>query len=161
MCSSDLNWTTTPSAQINLSDASYKYRAQVADAAGNTATSNVIAVTVDTTAPNAPSITSVTDDVGTITGALTTGGRTDDTNLTVKVSLTSTNAVAGDTIQLYNGGTALGTAYTLLAGDITAGYADVATGALSNGTSVPLETPPIWYRLGLAANAAGCFNRKS
>ena len=74
---------------------------------------------------------------------LTTGGRTDDTNLTVRVSLTSTGAVAGDTIQLYNSTTALGTAYTLLAADITNGFADVATGTLTNGTTYTINAKVI------------------
>src|SRR5206468_1900571 len=94
--------------------------------------------TVDTTAPSAASITSVSDDVAPSTGTLTSGGSTNDTDLTVKVSLTGTNAVAGDTIQLYNGtgtGTQLGTSYTLLAADITNAFANVQTGTLTNGTT--------------------------
>ena len=85
-----VNTTTAPSAAQSFPTTG-----------GGTATwSNV---TLDLTAPGAPSITSVTDNVGSITGGLTSGGRTDDTNLTVRVSLGSTNAVAGDTVQLYNG----------------------------------------------------------
>src|SRR2546421_152141 len=78
----------------------------------------------DTTAPTAPSITSVNDNSSPVTGNLASGDHTNDTDLTVKVSLTGTGAVAGDTVQLYNGigtGSQLGTSYTLLAGDITNG----------------------------------------
>ena len=56
----------------------------------------------------------------------------------MKVSLTGTGALAGDTVQLYNGtgtGSQLGTSYTLLSGDITNGFANVQTGTLSNGTT--------------------------
>ena len=52
----------------------------------------------------------------------------------MKVSLTGTGAVAGDTVQLYNGtgtGSQLGTSYTLLSGDISNGFANVQTGTLS------------------------------
>ena len=140
-----VNTTTAPSAAQSFPTTG-----------GGTATwSNV---TLDLTAPGAPSITSVTDNVGSITGGLTSGGRTDDTNLTVRVSLGSTNAVAGDTVQLYNGGAALGTAYTLLAADITNGYADVATGTLTNGTTYTLNAKVI----DIAGNAsAASSDRKS
>jgi len=129
----------------NLTNGStYTINAKIIDTAGNasSASANFI-TTVDTTAPGAPAITSVTDDVGSITGLLTTGGSTDDTNLMVRVSLASTNAVAGDTIQLYDASTALGLAYTLLAADITNGCADVATGTLSNGTTYPINAKVI------------------
>jgi hypothetical protein len=79
----------------------------------------------------------VTDDVEPVTGALVDGGSTNDPDLTVQVSLTNTGAVAGDTVQLYDGsGTtlALGTAYTLLATDISAGFATLQTGSLTTGT---------------------------
>ena len=49
----------------------------------------------------------------------------------MRVSLSGTNAVAGDTVQLYNGtgtGSQLGTSYTLTATDISNGFADVQTG---------------------------------
>src|SRR4051794_2662168 len=43
-----------------------------------------------------------------VTGTVANGGITDDTTPTVHVVLTGSNAVAGDTVQLFNGGTALG-----------------------------------------------------
>src|SRR5438477_88045 len=48
-------------------------------------------------------ISAVNDDVSPVTGNLTSGDRTNDTDLTVTVSLAGTNALAGDTVQLYNG----------------------------------------------------------
>lgn len=93
----------------------------------------------DTTAPNAPTVTSVTDDIGPITGTLTSGGRTDDTAPVIRVSLTGTNAVANDMAQLYNGTTALGTATTLTAANITAGYVDITTTTLSNAATYVLN----------------------
>ena len=85
-----------------------------------------------------PSIISVTDDVLPVTGALTSNATTNDPNLTVKVSVAGTGAVAGDTVQLYNGsgtGSQLGSWYTLTATDITNGFANVQTGTLTNGTT--------------------------
>ena len=116
----------------------------ITDAAGNPATLTAALVTdnagylVDTTAPSAATITSVTDDVAPVTGTLASGASTNDPNLTVNVNLTGTGAVAGDTVQLYNGtgtGSQLGTSYTLLAADISNGFANVQTGTLTNGTT--------------------------
>src|SRR4029453_4451075 len=105
--------------------------------AGNqSSASGSFVITETGTAPSAPSITSVTDDVAPVTGALSSGGSTNDTDLTVRGSLGGTNGVAGGTPHLYNGtatGSQLGTSYTLTAGDITNGFANVQTGALSNG----------------------------
>ena len=104
-------------------------------------------------------ITSVTDDVLPVTGALTSGGSTNDTDLTVRVSLSGTNAVAGDTLQLYNGtGTSsqLGTSYTITSGDISNGFADVQTGALSNGATYTL-TARVTDGAGNQSTASGSF----
>jgi len=93
------------------------------------------AFTNDTVAPSTPQITLVTDDVLPGTGSLAFGASTNDPDLTVKVSLTGTNAVVGNTVQLNNVGTTtspLGAIYTLTPADITAGFANVQTGALAN-----------------------------
>jgi hypothetical protein len=90
----------------------------------------------------APSIISVTDDVGSITGMLITGGRTDDTDLLVRVSLPTTGspAVAGDKVQLFDGANPLGALYELTATDVTTnGYADVLTGALTDGITYQIN----------------------
>jgi hypothetical protein len=94
-------------------------------------------LTEDQTLPTALTITSVTDDVSPITQALSSGASTNDNNLRVRCSLTDTGAVAGDTIQLYNGSgtdSQLGTSYTITATDIRRGFANVQTGTLSDGT---------------------------
>ncbi|WP_162944043.1 MULTISPECIES: VCBS domain-containing protein [unclassified Rhizobium] len=82
----------------------------------------------------APSISRVTDNVGSIQGSLADGAVTDDTNLGVRVSLTGTGAVNGDTVQLYNGTTALGSV-TLTATNISNGYVDITTPTLTNGST--------------------------
>src|SRR5437016_5187213 len=46
-----------------------------------------VVCTDDPTAPTAATITSVTDDVAPVTGTLSSGARTNDPDLTVKVSL--------------------------------------------------------------------------
>ena len=137
---------------------SYAITAKVKDIAGNeSGPSASFATTIDTTAPVAPSITSVTDNVGPITGALTTGGRSNDTDLTVRVSLLSSNAVAGDTIRLYNASTALGSAYTLTSTEITNGYADVQAGTLADGTSYAI-TAKVRDIAGNESGASASFN---
>ncbi|MCW5155909.1 Ig-like domain-containing protein, partial [Burkholderia cenocepacia] len=74
------------------------------DAAGNTGPSASVTVTGDTTAPAAPIVVSVTDDVGSIVGLLTTGATTDDTTPTL-----AGTAEAGSTVSVYDGTTLLGT----------------------------------------------------
>src|SRR5689334_11015583 len=94
-----------------------------------------------------------------MTGTLTSGGVTNDTNLTVKVGLSGTNAVAGDTVQLYNGtgtGSPLGTSYTLTTNDITNGFANVQTGTLSNGTTYTI-TARVTDAAGNQSGASGSF----
>ncbi|RZI72403.1 MAG: hypothetical protein EOP38_30860, partial [Rubrivivax sp.] len=91
---------------------------------------------VDGVAPSAPTITRVVDDVGVATGNIATGGSTDDTQPTVRVGLTGTNAVVGDKVDVLIGPAVLGTV-TLVAQDITNGYVDftpAVASALVNGT---------------------------
>ena len=140
-------------------DGSKEVATQFSDTAGNSSISSALSFTLDTLAPAAPAITSVTDDVLPVTGALTSGGSTNDTDLTVRVSLSGTNAVAGDTLQLYNGtGTSsqLGTSYTITSGDISNGFADVQTGALSNGATYTI-TARVTDQAGNQSTASGSF----
>ena len=77
----------------------------------------------------------------------------------MRVGLGGTNAVAGDSIQLYNGastGSQLGTSHTLTAADIVNGFADVQTGTLSNGTTYTL-TARVTDAAGNQSNASGSF----
>src|SRR5437899_3276513 len=94
--------------------------AKVTDAAGTDSNASAsFTVTEDTTAPNAPTITSVTDDVAKLLGMITMGASTNDTDLTVKVTLpvTGSLAVAGDTVQLFNGAGTLGASHVLTGAD--------------------------------------------
>jgi Ca2+-binding RTX toxin-like protein len=57
-------FSSTPDSQTDLADGSYQFRARVTDAAGNTATTNTVGVTIDGTAPDAPGITGFDDNSG-------------------------------------------------------------------------------------------------
>ncbi|HKU09160.1 MAG TPA: Ig-like domain-containing protein [Bradyrhizobium sp.] len=119
-----VTWTTTSTAQSGLADGTYKYRASVTDAAGNSSTGNVITVTVDNTAPGAPSITSVTDNVPPITGTVSDNGSTDDSTLTITGA-----AETGSTVTIYDtdGTTVVGT------GVAAGGTYSITTSVLSQG----------------------------
>ena len=83
----------------------------------------------------------MTDNVPPVTGALTSGSSTNDPDPMVTVSLSGTGALAGDTVQLYNGtgtGSPLGSSYTLTSTDISNGFANVQPGTLTNGTTYTL-----------------------
>ena len=87
------------------------YTAQVINAAGTLGTATAAyAATVDTTAPaQVATVTAITDNVGQIQGAVTSGGVTDDTQLAVAGTLSAAIA-ATDTVRVYDGGAYLGNA---------------------------------------------------
>lgn len=98
------NWTFTPTAP--LGDGSYSLRAYATDTAGNaSANSSVFAFTIDTAAPGVPVVTSVIDDVGPVTGALTSGNSTND----ARPTFNGTGDV-GSTVHVIVDGTEIGTA---------------------------------------------------
>ena len=72
------SWIATTAAQADLADGTYQFRAVVADAAGNLSHSNEIAVTVDTAAPAA----------GTLSLANLTGSAAATTDRTFDLALT-------------------------------------------------------------------------
>ncbi|HBH73514.1 MAG TPA: hypothetical protein DDY43_08735, partial [Synechococcales bacterium UBA10510] len=49
-------WIETTSIQSNLADGSYQFRAQVSNAAGDMGYTNIISITLDTSAPTAPAL---------------------------------------------------------------------------------------------------------
>ena len=76
-------WTTTTTAQTNLSDASYQFRAVVSDAAGNSANTDAILVTLDHVAPAAGTLSLV----GLIDGGSSdSDGVTQDGSFTLSVA---------------------------------------------------------------------------
>ena len=137
-------WTYTTAA---LTDGAHNLTATATDAAGNTgAASAALAVTIDTTAPVAPSIASFSTDSGTVGDHIT-----NDNTLT----LTGT-AEANSTIKVYDGATLLGSAVTNSSGawtyttaaltdgahNLTATATDAAgnTGAASAALGVTIDT---------------------
>lgn len=98
------NWSFTPTTP--LGDGSYSLRAYATDAAGNaSANSSVFAFTVDTAAPGVPVVTSVVDDVGPVTGTLTSGNSTNDARPTF-----SGTGEVGSTVHVLVDGNEIGTA---------------------------------------------------
>jgi VCBS repeat-containing protein len=98
------NWTFTPTTP--LGDGSYSLRAYATDTAGNaSANSSVFAFTIDTAAPGVPVVTSVIDDVGPVTGTLTTGNSTND----ARPTFNGTGDV-GSTVHVIVDGNEIGTA---------------------------------------------------
>ncbi|MFJ3458459.1 BapA/Bap/LapF family large adhesin [Scandinavium goeteborgense] len=92
------NWTFTPTTA--LTSGTWNITATATDAAGNTGpASDIRSFTVDTGAPTIPSITTVFDDQGPVTGNLTSGAVTDDS----RPALSGTSE-ANATVKIYDGG---------------------------------------------------------
>ncbi len=116
-------WTFIPST--GLADGVYNIRINATDAAGNvSANSPVFSFTVDTTAPAAPALTSVQDDVGPVTGNINDGGSTNDSRPTFN----GTGEI-GATITLLSDGQPFGTAVVNSQGNWTF----TPTAALADG----------------------------
>ncbi|MGJ0429259.1 Ig-like domain-containing protein, partial [Methylobacter sp.] len=99
----DGTWSITPESP--LPEGNHNLTVTATDPAGNASTpSDPYNVVIDTTAPTAPSIGSVTDDVGAVQGPVANGGSTDDATPTVNGS----GAAPGDTITLYDGDAVIG-----------------------------------------------------
>jgi parallel beta-helix repeat protein len=136
------NYTTSP-----LSDGGHNLTATATDAAGKTsAASSVMAVTIDTKAPGAPSIASFSTDSGVVGDHIT-----NDNTLTL-----AGTAEAGSTVKIYDGTTLLGSnlangsgawTYTTAAladggHNLTATATDAAgnTGTASSALAVTIDT---------------------
>jgi methionine-rich copper-binding protein CopC len=88
-----------------LADGARSITYQYVDPAGNvSASSPALSITIDATTPDAPSITSVTDDAAPVTGTVANDGRTNDTTPTI-----AGTAEANATVALYSGATLIGT----------------------------------------------------
>ena len=102
---------------------SFTYQARIVDSSRNV-DANIAsqAVTIDTVAPNAPSITAIPENAG---GGITAAEASDGTP--VVVGLAGTGAAAGDTLAINWGGQTVN--YTLLAADISGNSATVTVPA--------------------------------
>ena len=97
------NWTFTPGT--DLDDGPHAVTFNATDAAGNTgSTTAPFNLTVDTGVPTAPSITSASDNVGSIQTSLATNQSTDDTTPTLNGT-----AAANTTVTIYENGQQVGT----------------------------------------------------
>ncbi|ELC0818747.1 TPA: BapA prefix-like domain-containing protein [Enterobacter hormaechei subsp. steigerwaltii] len=98
------NWSYTPLLPLTEGPHTFAVTATNTTTGATSGQSPVAIVTVDLTAPTAPAIGAVTDDVGPVTGPIADGQSTNDNRPT----LTGTGT-AGDTITVYNNGDPLGT----------------------------------------------------
>ncbi|WP_171261374.1 beta strand repeat-containing protein [Acinetobacter indicus] len=110
-----VTWTDTTAVQAAVADGTYQYQAVVTDAAGNTSTTNMISVTVDTTMPTSGTLSfSNLEDTGVAGDGITSDNTYD---------LTLTGQEAGSTV-VYQVSTDGGVTWT----DTTAVQAAVADG---------------------------------
>ena len=93
-----------------------------------------VTVPADTTPPNAPTFSITSGDT-----TLANGSTTNNPTPTVHVLLGGTNAVAGDTVTLFDGNVAIGSPVTLTAADVANGYVDIVAPGLSNGVTYHLN----------------------
>ncbi|WP_227538622.1 Ig-like domain-containing protein, partial [Tritonibacter mobilis] len=104
----DGSWAFSPDPTFNDGD-TVEMTFTYTDEAGNeSAPSDPFALTFDSTAPDAPDAgdITVTDDVAPLTGELADGDETDDTQPT----FSGINGTPGETVTVYSGSTAIGTA---------------------------------------------------
>ncbi|CAD5371029.1 hypothetical protein RA210_U140033 [Rubrivivax sp. A210] len=96
------NWAFTPASA--LAEGAYAITAKATDAAGNeSAASAASTFRLDTSAPAAPAITSVSDNAAPVTGTVANAGITNDSTPTI-----AGTAEANATVNVYNGATLLG-----------------------------------------------------
>lgn len=118
------SWSFTPTA--SLGNGSHILTVTATDAAGNISNaSGGFTLLVDTTAPVAPVITTVADNIGVVVGDLSSGQATDDDRPTL-----SGSAEANTTVTIYDNGAIIGTALV----DNTGGWSFTPNTALSNGS---------------------------
>jgi hypothetical protein len=100
------SFTDTTALSDGLHTISFSRGANAAQAQSNGANSvgTSHTLTVDTAAPSAPTITSITDDVSPATGTISSGGSSNDTTPTL-----AGTAEANSTVTIFDGTTQLGT----------------------------------------------------
>lgn len=100
----DASGTWSYTLATELSESQHRFTVTASDAAGNvTPPSTEFVITVDTSAPTAPTFGNANDDIGSITTDLGNNASTDDT----RPQFNGTGA-PGSTITLYDGPTAIG-----------------------------------------------------
>jgi hypothetical protein len=122
------NWNAGTGTSFTLAAGTYSagaIKVTQTDVAGNTSTNgtNAGAITVDTSAPANPSITTVHDDQGIYQYDVAPGASTDDTTPVI-----SGTAEAGAAVKVYDGATLVGTATADGSGNWTAISSALGTG---------------------------------
>jgi hypothetical protein len=134
----------------------YNFRATATNSGGvESAKTAAWVVTIDTTAPNTPTLNAVGDDAGLITGPVANGGVSDDTSLVL-----SGTADTGTTVRIYDGSallgevTATGGAWSYTAENLTNGrtYNFRVTASDSAGNTSGFSSP---YVVRIDTSAAG------
>jgi hypothetical protein len=121
-------WSTSYTPSEVPDDGVYNVSVVATDAAGNVSQTAIQSVIIDTQAPtgsNAPIITEITDDVGSIQGVVSLNAFTDDTTPTIKGT-----AEASSTIKIYDGLNLLGETTT----DTNGQWTYTLTSPLDNAT---------------------------
>ncbi len=117
-------WSFTPSA--SLADGAHQLTVKAVDAAGNGSDpTSTVSFTVDTTAPAAPVIAHLADDVALIIGNIAANGKTND----AKPAISGT-AEAGTTVNVYDGATLIGSTTA----DAAGAWSVTPTAALAEGS---------------------------
>ncbi|MBK5143713.1 Ig-like domain repeat protein [Budviciaceae bacterium BWR-B9] len=120
----DKSWSFTPSS--DLSQGKHSITVTATDQSNNTTDpTSAFEFTVDTVAPNAPTIESAKDDVGAIQGTLTNGAATDDPTPTL-----TGKAEKGSIVKVYDGDSLLG---SVVADDTTGQWTFTPTSPLGEG----------------------------
>ncbi|GMV01607.1 MAG: hypothetical protein AMXMBFR52_12630 [Burkholderiales bacterium] len=122
---SGTSWTVTVPASEIPADGEQTVRVTYVNEAGTTSVEATRAVLIDRVKPGIPSIAlNATSDSGTPGDGITN----DDTPL-IRVTLTGTGAMAGDTVAVFSGATSVASV-VVTAPDVSAGYVDVTTTSL-------------------------------
>ncbi|MGU5817708.1 Ig-like domain-containing protein, partial [Aeromonas hydrophila] len=115
------NWSITLNA---LADGQYLFSVTATDAAGNeSVSSDGYSITIKSEMAK-PTITTVSDDVGSVTGSIANNGTTDDNKPTL-----SGKAEAGSTVTIKNGSTVLGS----VVADASGNWTFTPSSALADG----------------------------
>ncbi|MFB5746115.1 Ig-like domain-containing protein [Cedecea sp. S5-13] len=148
------NWSYTDTRTL-LNGAITSYTARVADTAGNmSASGTAYSVTIDTTAPTTTaSVTGVADNVGIVTGNVANGGTTDDTQLVISGTL-STSLANGEVVRIYDGVTFLGIASV---NNATNSWSYTETRTLANGAT-PSYTAQVADAAGNLSTAGSAYH---
>ena len=104
---SDGSWSVTPTQA--LSEGLNNVLVTATDPAGNVSAQTTLPLSIDTVAPNQTAVvTAITDNVGSMTGIVSSGSSTDDASLVVSGTLSAT--IGMSTVRIYDGATYLGDA---------------------------------------------------